>query len=145
MRWARRLPACVATGAGVIIGTAAYMSPEQARGRQVDKRADLWAFGAVLYEMLTGRPAFSGETVSDTIAAVLEHEPDWAALPADVPSSVRTLIRRCLAKDRRQRHHRHLGRAVRPRRPRECAGDDSADRGTHHRRGAASRYIRARG
>ena len=96
-------PGVRATGAGVIIGTAAYMSPEQARGRPVDKRADLWAFGAVLYEMLTGRPAFPGETVSDTIVAILEREPDWNALPADVPLPVRTLIRRSLAKDRRQR------------------------------------------
>ncbi len=79
------------------------MSPEQARGRPVDKRADIWAFGAVLYEMLTGRPVFPGETASDTIAAILQHEPDWAALPANVPSSIRTLIRRCLAKERRQR------------------------------------------
>ncbi len=90
-----------ATAAGVIIGTAAYMSPEQARGRPVDRRADLWAFGAVLYEMLTGRTAFPGKTVPDTIVAILEREPDWGALPADVPPSVRTLIRRCLAKDRR--------------------------------------------
>ena len=96
-------PGVLATQAGVIIGTAAYMSPEQARGRPVDRRADIWAFGAVLYEMLTGRTAFPGETVSDTIAAILEREPDWTALPADVPMPVRTLIRRCLAKDRRQR------------------------------------------
>ena len=91
------------TAAGLIFGTAAYMSPEQARGLAVDKRTDIWAFGCVLYEMLSGRPAFPGETVSDTIAAILEHEPDWATLPADVPASVRTLIRRCLAKDRRKR------------------------------------------
>jgi len=95
--------AVLATQAGVIIGTAAYMSPEQARGRPVDRRADLWAFGAVLYEMLTGRTAFPGETVSDTIVAILEREPDWNALPAAVPLPVRTLIRRSLAKDRRQR------------------------------------------
>ena len=96
-------PGVLATEAGVIIGTAAYMSPEQARGRPVDRRADLWAFGAVLYEMLTGRTAFPGETASDTIVAILEREPDWNALPADVPLPVRTLIRRSLAKDRRQR------------------------------------------
>ena len=96
-------PGVLATGPGVIIGTAAYLSPEQARGRPVDRRADLWAFGAVLYEMLTGRTAFPGETVSDTIVAILEREPDWNALPADVPLPVRTLIRRSLAKDRRQR------------------------------------------
>ena len=73
------------TAAGVILGTAAYMSPEQARGKAVDKRADIWAFGAVLYEMLTGRRAFGGETVSDTLAAVLTKEPDWSALPAGTP------------------------------------------------------------
>ena len=87
------------TEAGVILGTAAYMSPEQARGVAVDKRTDIWAFGCVLYEMLTGRTAFPGETVSDTLAAVLEREPDWNALPADTPSSVRRLLRRCLEKD----------------------------------------------
>ena len=92
-----------ATAAGLILGTAAYMSPEQARGLAVDKRTDIWAFGCVLHEMLSGRPAFPGETVSDTIAAILDHEPDWATLPAEVPASVRTLIRRCLAKDRRKR------------------------------------------
>jgi len=96
-------PGARPTEAGVILGTAAYMSPEQARGRPVDKRADIWAFGVVLYEMLTGRTVFPGETASDTIAAILQHEPDWAALPANVPSSIRTLIRRCLAKERRQR------------------------------------------
>jgi Tol biopolymer transport system component len=88
---------------GVILGTAAYMSPEQARGRPIDKRADIWAFGAVLYEMLTGRRVFTGETASDTIAAVLQCEPDWAALPANLPSSVRMLLRGCLAKERPQR------------------------------------------
>jgi serine/threonine protein kinase len=74
------------------------MSPEQARGQTVDKRTDIWAFGAVLYEMLTGGIAFPGETASDTIAAI-EREPEWAALPAEVPASVRTLVRRCLGKD----------------------------------------------
>ena len=69
----------------MILGTAAYMSPEQARGKAVDKRTDIWAFGCVLYEMLTGRRAFRGETVSDTIAAILEREPDWTALPAGTP------------------------------------------------------------
>lgn len=93
----------IATAPGVIVGTASYMSPEQARGRPVDRRSDLWAFGAVLYEMLTGQCAFPGETVSDTIVAILEREPDWAALPATVPGTVRTLIRRCLEKDERKR------------------------------------------
>jgi len=91
------------TGAGAILGTAAYMSPEQARGLAVDKRTDIWAFGCVLHEMLTGRTTFPGETASDTIVAILGREPDWAALPAGMPASVRALIRRCLAKDRRQR------------------------------------------
>ena len=77
---------------GVILGTAAYMSPEQARGSSVDKRTDIWAFGCVLYEMLSGRQAFSGETMSDTIAAVLDREPDWTALPAATPPGVRRLL-----------------------------------------------------
>ena len=80
-----------ATQAGMILGTAAYMSPEQAKGRGADKRSDVWAFGCVLYEMLTGRRAFEGEDVSDTLAAVLRGEPDWTALPANVPPSIRTL------------------------------------------------------
>jgi hypothetical protein len=91
------------TVAGVILGTAAYMSPEQARGRSVDKRADIWAFGCVLYEMLTGKLAFSGDTVSDTMAAVLTREPDWSALPPDVPPGVRALLTRCLRKDPKER------------------------------------------
>src|SRR3989454_6776185 len=91
------------TGVGVILGTAAYMAPEQAKGRAADTRSDVWAFGCVLYEMLTGNRAFEGEDVSDTLAAVLRGEPDWNALPADVPPAIRTLLQRCLAKDRRQR------------------------------------------
>ncbi len=89
--------------AGVILGTAAYMSPEQARGKPLDKRTDIWAFGCVLYEMLTGKQAFGGETVSDTIAKILEREPDWTRLPAAMPGSIIRLIRRCLEKDARQR------------------------------------------
>ncbi len=92
-----------ATQAGMILGTAAYMSPEQASGKPVDKRSDLWAFGVVLLEMLTGRRVFDGETVSHVLAAVLKTEPDWTRLPADTPVSIRTLLRRCLEKDRRQR------------------------------------------
>ena len=92
-----------ATRAGVILGTAAYMSPEQARAKVVDRRADIWAFGVVLYEMLTGKQAFPGETVSDTLAALLKTEPDWSALPADTPAQVLRLLRRCLQKDPRQR------------------------------------------
>jgi serine/threonine protein kinase len=92
------------TQAGMILGTAAYMAPEQARGRPVDKRADIWAFAVVLYEMLTGTQLFaSGETVTDIIAAVVTREPDWNALPKDTPPRVRRLIERCLRKDSRQR------------------------------------------
>ncbi len=91
------------TQAGVILGTAAYMSPEQARGRAVDRRADIWAFGAVLWEMLAGRPLFSGETLSDIIAAVLTRDPVWTALPAATPSHVVRLLRRCLERDPRRR------------------------------------------
>src|SRR5262245_5127148 len=91
------------TSVGVMLGTAAYMAPEQAKGRAADTRSDVWAFGCVLYEMLTGTRAFDGEDVGDTLAAVLRAEPDWNALPPDVPPAIRTLIQRCLAKDRRQR------------------------------------------
>jgi serine/threonine-protein kinase len=91
------------TAAGMILGTAAYMSPEQARGKPVDKRADVWAFGALLHELLTGRPLFTGETVSDVLAAVLTREPDWAALPAATPRSVRLLLQRCLERDPKRR------------------------------------------
>ncbi len=91
------------TAMGLILGTASYMSPEQARGKTVDRRADIWAFGAVLYEMLGGRRAFEGETLSDTLAAVLKQEPDWSALPTNTPAPVRRLIRRCLEKDPRRR------------------------------------------
>ena len=88
---------------GVIAGTAAYMSPEQARGKPVDKRTDIWAFGCVLYETLAARPAFFGETVSDTIAAVLEREPDWSATPAETPVGIRRLLQRCFEKDPKRR------------------------------------------
>ena len=84
---------------GIILGTAAYMSPEQARGKPVDKRSDIWAFGCVLYEMLAGRKAFNRETASDTMAAILEREPDWSRLPASTPATVRRLLQRCLEKD----------------------------------------------
>jgi serine/threonine-protein kinase len=92
-----------ATQAGMILGTAAYMSPEQAKGRVADKRSDVWAFGCVFFEMLAGRRAFEGEDVSDTLACVLRGEPDWPALPADVAPPIRALIKRCLEKDRRAR------------------------------------------
>jgi Tol biopolymer transport system component len=91
------------TREGVIVGTAAYMSPEQARGRAVDKRSDIWAFGCVLYEMLAGRSAFGRGTVTDTLAAIVDREPDWAALPRSTPPTVSRLLRRCLEKDPRKR------------------------------------------
>ncbi len=98
-----------ATYAGVILGTAAYMSPEQARGKPVDRRTDIWAFGCVLFEMLTGTQTFdAGDTVSDAVAAILKNDPDWAALPADTPPHIRTLLRRCLQKDL-QRRLPHIG------------------------------------
>jgi eukaryotic-like serine/threonine-protein kinase len=93
------------TGIGRIVGTPAYMSPEQARGLPVDPRTDVWAFGCVLYEMIAGRPAFRGATTSDTIAKILEHNPDWQALPASTPASIRRLLTRCLEKDPKRRLH----------------------------------------
>ncbi|MCH7490384.1 MAG: serine/threonine protein kinase, partial [Gemmatimonadetes bacterium] len=93
------------TISGVILGTAGYLSPEQARGRPVDKRADIFAFGCVLFEMLTGEKLFSGETVSDSLASTLMFEPIWANLPADTPPTIHLLLRRCLAKDRKRRLH----------------------------------------
>jgi eukaryotic-like serine/threonine-protein kinase len=91
------------TREGVILGTAAYMSPEQARGQTVDKRTDIWAFACVVSEMLTRRTVFAGETASDTIAAILEREPDWSRLPASTPVSIHRLLQRCLQKDARRR------------------------------------------
>jgi serine/threonine-protein kinase len=96
---------------GVILGTAAYMSPEQARGRLLDRRTDVWSFGCVFYEALTARPAFRGDTVTDTIAAIVKEEPDWKALPAETPGAVRALLGRCLQKDA-QRRPRSLGDAM---------------------------------
>jgi eukaryotic-like serine/threonine-protein kinase len=93
----------VVSAIGVILGTAAYMSPEQAKGRTADKRSDVWAFGCVLYEILTGRRAFEGEDVSDTLASVLRAQPDWTALPAETPTAIRRLLRRSLEKDSRRR------------------------------------------
>ena len=94
-----------ATRAGVILGAAAYMSPEQARGETLDQRTDIWALGCVLYEVLTGRQAFQGDTISDTLAAVLRADPGWDVLPAEVTTPLRDLLRRCLAKDPKQRLH----------------------------------------
>jgi len=93
------------TEAGVLLGTAAYMSPEQARGKEVDKRSDIWAFGAVLLEMLTGRQSFGGETVTDVIAAIVAREPEYESLPADTPQGIKRLLRRCLEKETDKRLH----------------------------------------
>jgi eukaryotic-like serine/threonine-protein kinase len=93
------------TGAGTLLGTAAYMSPEQARGKSVDARADIWAFGAVLFEMLTATRAFAGDDVSETIASILRDEPDWSRLPAGLPPAVRAFLKRSLYKDPEQRVH----------------------------------------
>ncbi len=93
----------LATHAGIILGTASYMAPEQAKGRPADRRADIWAFGCLLYEALTGRRAFVGETVTELLAAIMRDEPDWSALPLAVPPSIRQLLKRCLVKDVRQR------------------------------------------
>jgi Tol biopolymer transport system component len=93
------------TQMGVMLGTASYMSPEQARGLPVDKRSDVWAFGCVLYELVTGRRAFPGQTATDAIAAILEREPEWRLVPASVPPRITWLLQRCLAKDRKQRLH----------------------------------------
>ena len=90
---------------GVILGTAAYMSPEQARGKAVDKRTDIWAFGCVLYELVTGRQAFPGNTLADIFAAVLSREPDWRVVPPSTPAKIQALLRRCLQKDRLRRLH----------------------------------------
>ncbi|HEX2777398.1 MAG TPA: protein kinase [Candidatus Acidoferrales bacterium] len=91
------------TKEGVILGTAAYMSPEQAKGKVVDRRSDIWSFGAVLFEMLSGQQTFGGETVSDALAAIIKDTPDWSALPSSTPKRVRDLLQRCLQKDPRQR------------------------------------------
>jgi eukaryotic-like serine/threonine-protein kinase len=90
-------------GERTVLGTPAYMSPEQARGQSLDRRTDIWAFGCVLYEMLSGHPPFAGDTISDTLAAVLEHEPEWTSLPAGTPAPIRRLLNRCLEKDRNRR------------------------------------------
>src|SRR5439155_17332689 len=88
---------------GLILGTAAYMSPEQARGHSLDKRTDIWAFGCVLYEMLSGRAAFARDTITDTLAAILGQEPDWHALPTETPATVERLLKHCLEKDPKRR------------------------------------------
>jgi serine/threonine-protein kinase len=93
------------THAGVILGTAAYMSPEQAKGKAVDRRSDIWGFGCVLYECLTGRRAFQGDTITETVAAILKSEPDWSLLPIGTPLAVRAVLRQCLQKDAKTRLH----------------------------------------
>ena len=130
------------TRAGVVMGTAGYMSPEQARGQAVDKRTDIWAFGCVLYEMLTGRVAFKGVTASDIIAAVLEREPEWDALPEGTPPRVRLLLQRCLEKEPKRRL-RDLGDV---RFEIDDAGDDNATavrQRPARPRGASAAAIRA--
>ena len=87
------------TQAGIILGTAAYMSPEQAKGQMIDRRSDIWAFGCVLFEMLTGKMVFSVETVTDTLAEIVKSEPNWNQLPSNTPKSIRALLQRCLKKD----------------------------------------------
>ena len=109
----------------MILGTAAYMSPEQARGKTVDRRADIWAFGVVLFEMLTGRRLFAGETVSDTLAAVLKREPDWTLLPAATPPRVARLLARCLERDAKQRLRESARRGSRSRTRVHSAGAPS--------------------
>ena len=99
------------TSGGMILGTAAYMSPEQARGRTVDKRSDIWAFGCVGYEMLTGEQAYGGETATDIVASIVKGEPDWSRLAANTPPSLRSLLRQCLNKQARHRLHEKIGRA----------------------------------
>jgi Tol biopolymer transport system component len=96
-------PSLTDSHTGLLLGTASYMSPEQARGMPVDTRGDIWAFGCVLYEMLTGRLAFPGDTVADTIAGILEREPDWSAIPSSAPASIQRLVQRCVVKDPRDR------------------------------------------
>jgi hypothetical protein len=99
----RRTPDLTATGAGLLLGTATYMSPEQARGREVDKRTDIWAFGCVLYEILTGVRAFGGNDIAETLANVIRAEPDWRQLPRNTPQGLRVCLQRCLQKDPEQR------------------------------------------
>ena len=99
----RQLPNDMTTTPGMIVGTAAYMSPEQANGKEADRSSDVWAFGCVLFEMLTGRRAFEGDTVSEILANVLKSEPAWQRLPAETPDGIRRLLRRSLQKDQKLR------------------------------------------
>jgi eukaryotic-like serine/threonine-protein kinase len=128
-------PSVVATREGLVLGTVAYMSPEQARGRPVDKRTDIWAFGCVLYEMLTGARPFPGDTTADVLGAVTGREPDWTALPAGTPRRVRDLLRRCLAKDPDRRLHDIADARIE-------IDDALADPGTPDEQEAAARFSR---
>jgi eukaryotic-like serine/threonine-protein kinase len=127
------------TREGTVLGTTSYMSPEQSRGHAVDKRTDIWAFGCVLYEMLTGRPLFAGETISDTLAAVLKQEPDWQALPADAPPGIRSLLRRCLKKDPVDRLHDIADARIEIQ---EAIAEPAAITPTGPSRRAAARWVR---
>jgi hypothetical protein len=99
------IPSTSVSNTGLVVGTAPYMSPEQARGEALDERTDIWAFGCVLYEALTGRPAFHGETIEGILAAVLEREPDWSLLPAETPAGIVKVLRKCLEKNADRRLH----------------------------------------
>jgi len=133
-------PTIAATRADIILGTAGYMSPEQAKNKRLDRRTDIWAFGCVLYELLTGRPCFEGESVSETLAAVLMKEPDWSALPRSMPARLRELLRRCLVKDP-QRRLRDIGDA-RIAIEETQGGDAGALAGTSEERLGASKWRR---
>ena len=130
------------TQMGVILGTAAYMAPEQAKGRAIDRGADLWAFGAVVYEMLTGQRAFPGDDITDTLAMVLKFEPDWTKLPPDAPASIQRLLRRCLDKDPKLRL-RDAGGALLEIRD-ALSGGDAVPAGDTARAGSAGRARRTR-
>jgi eukaryotic-like serine/threonine-protein kinase len=130
------------TTAGLVLGTVAYMAPEQARGQTVDKRCDIWAFGCVLYELITGRRVFDGQSAAETIAAVLEREPDWSALPPGTPSAVRALLKKCLQKDRLRRL-RDIGDAHFDLDDTEVAGSGRADAPAAHAQPRSSRVREA--
>jgi len=128
------------TQAGVILGTASYMSPEQARGQRVDKRTDIWAFGALLFELLTGERAFAGETVTDVLAAVVHKEPAWDRLPTEVPAPIRRLLRRCLRKKADARLHDIADARLEIDEALQAKGDGSEDSSTPGRPGTPARF-----